>query len=64
MKLKDGWEIVEKGWYHNPALNVSVHKRGEHLWESVATDHDDKHGGRFSTTRTKAIKDAEKRAEK
>ena len=64
MKLKDGWEVVEKEWYHNPTLNVSVHKHTPTVWESVATDHDDKYGGKCFKTLTAAMEDAEKRAEK
>lgn len=64
MKLRDGWEIAEKGWYHNPAMNVSVLKCGKKRWESIASDRDDICGGPFFKTLTAAMEDAEKRAEK
>lgn len=64
MKLKDGWEVVEKGWYCNHSLVVSVHKMPNGIWESVATAYDNSYGGRFFKTLTEAMEDAEKRAEK
>lgn len=63
MKLRDGWEVVERGWYCNPSLVVSVHRVGN-KWESVATAYDNSYGGPFFKTLTAAMEDAEKRAEK
>lgn len=64
MKLRAGWEIVERGWYCNPSLVVSVHKMPKGIWESVATAYDNSYGGPFFKTLTAAMEDAELRAEK